>query len=203
MKQSCLDLGFGRTLRPAARARMIDTAQYEDFVRAHQDLVYGLAYRLLGNDADARDASQQAFLRAWEHWGEIVGSSTAAAWLKTVTRNLCINHLQRYRARWRFFSEFTSEDGSESGERELPFAAPDTLDQTVYSGGQRQVVEDALAMLPDDQRAALVLYHFEDMDYVDIARQLGVSLGKVKTDIHRARTTLRKKLQPMQEELGF
>lgn len=64
---------------------MTDTAQYEDFVRTHQDLVYGLAYRLLGNDADARDASQQAFLRAWLHWGEIVGSATAAAWLKTVT----------------------------------------------------------------------------------------------------------------------
>ncbi len=182
---------------------MTDTAQYEDFVRTHQDLVYGLAYRLLGNDADARDASQQAFLRAWLHWGEIVGSATAAAWLKTVTRNLCINHLQRYRSRWRFFSEFTSNDGSESEERELPFAAPDVFDQTLYSGGQRQLVEDALAALPDDQRTALVLYHFEDMDYVDIARQLGVSLGKVKTDIHRARITLRKKLQPIRAELGF
>jgi RNA polymerase sigma-70 factor (ECF subfamily) len=56
--------------------------------------------------------------------------------------------------------------------------------------------------LPEDQRVALVLYHFEDLDYIEIAARLGVSLGKVKTDIHRARLALYKKLQPRREELG-
>ena len=56
--------------------------------------------------------------------------------------------------------------------------------------------------LPKDQRVALVLYHFEDMDYADIAKRLGVSLGKVKTDIFRAREALRKKLQPTRESVG-
>ena len=59
-----------------------------------------------------------------------------------------------------------------------------------------------MTKLPTDQRVALVLYHFEDLDYVDIANRLGVSLGKVKTDIHRARLALYKRLQPRRDELG-
>lgn len=181
---------------------MTDTAQFEEFLRAYQDMVWNSAYRLLGNEADTEDVSQQVFLRAWEHFHELQGSPTAGGWLKTVTRNLCLNHLQRYRARWRFFSEFTADDEGSHDERELPFAATETLEGELLTGDQREVLEVALAKLPADQRTALVLYHFEDMDYVDIARQLGVSLGKVKTDIHRARATLKKKLQPKAEELG-
>jgi RNA polymerase sigma-70 factor (ECF subfamily) len=181
---------------------MTDTAQFEAFMLAYQDMVFTTAMRMLGSNSDAQDVAQQAFLRAWEHFDEIAGSPTAGGWLKTVTRNLCLNHLQRYRARWKFFSEFTADDESESGERELTFAAEETLSGDLLTADQRGVIEEAIAKLPDDQRAALVLYHFEDLDYVEIARQLGVSLGKVKTDIHRARLALQKKLQPRRAELG-
>ncbi len=181
---------------------MTDTTQFEEFLRAYQDMVWNTAYRLLGNDSDTEDVSQQVFLRAWEHFESLKGSPTAGGWLKTVARNLCLNHLQRYRARWRFFSEFTADDDSGTEERELPFAATETLQSELLSSDQREVIESALAKLPTDQRTALVLYHFEDMDYVEIAQQLGVTLGKVKTDIHRARSTLKKKLQLQAEELG-
>ncbi|HWY75501.1 MAG TPA: sigma-70 family RNA polymerase sigma factor, partial [Verrucomicrobiae bacterium] len=60
---------------------------------------------------------------------------------------------------------------------------------------QQQVLEAALQKLPAAQRVPLVLYHFEQMSYEDIARQLGISLGKVKTDIHRGREALRQKLR--------
>ena len=181
---------------------MTDTDQFEEFLRSYQDMVWNTAHRLLGNETDAQDVSQQVFLRAWEHFEDLRGSPTAGGWLKTVARNLCLNHLQRYRARWRFFSEFTTDEDNPSEERELPFASAETLEGELLTADQREVIEEVLAKLPTDQRTALVLYHFEDMDYVDIARQLGVSLGKVKTDIHRARATLKKKLQPKAEELG-
>lgn len=181
---------------------MTDTSQFEEFLQAYQDMVWSTAHRMLANDADAEDVVQQVFLRAWEHFDDLKSSNTAGGWLKTVTRNLCLNHLQRYRSRWRFFSEFTSDDSNPSEERELPFAAEETLDTEMLTADQREVIENALAKLPTDQRTALVLFHFEDMDYVEIARQLGVSLGKVKTDIHRARATLKKKLQLHSEELG-
>jgi RNA polymerase sigma-70 factor (ECF subfamily) len=180
---------------------MSDPVQFENFVLAYQDMVFSTALRLLGNQAEAEDAAQEAFLRAWNHWPELAGSNTAGGWLKTVTRNLCLNHLERYRARWKMFSDLQRED-DEGETRELDFAAPDTLEQTLLTGDQRELLEQALTKLPNDQRLALALYHFEDMDYADIAKQLGVSLGKVKTDIFRARETLRKKLQPARESVG-
>jgi RNA polymerase sigma-70 factor (ECF subfamily) len=180
---------------------MSDPAQFETFLAAYQDMVFSTAARLLGNDAEAEDVAQEVFVRAWNHFGDLMGSPTAGGWLKTVTRNLCLNHLQRYRARWKMFSDLARED-DEGETRELEFAAPDTLQDTLLTADQRTLIEHVLAKLPADQRVALALYHFEDMDYADIATQLGVSLGKVKTDIFRARETLRKKLQPDRESVG-
>lgn len=180
---------------------MSNPAQFESFVLNYQDMVFSTAVRLLGNEAEAQDVAQEAFLRAWNHWENLCGSSTAGGWLKTVTRNLCLNHLERYRSRWKMFSDLARED--EDGEaRELEFAAPDTLEQTLLTQDQRTLIEAAIQKLPKDQRVALVLYHFEDMDYADIAKHLRVSLGKVKTDIFRAREALQKKLQPTRESVG-
>src|SRR5262245_36195199 len=122
---------------------MTDTAQFEAFMVAYQDMVFTTALRMLGSESDAQDVAQQAFLRAWEHFHEIAGSPTAGGWLKTVTRNLCLNHLQRYRARWKFFSEIAADDESDSGERELTFAAEETLSGTLLTADQREVIEEA------------------------------------------------------------
>jgi predicted RNA polymerase sigma factor len=110
-----------------------------------------------------------------------------------VTRNLCLNHLSRYRARWRFFSEFSLEQKED--DREIDFAAPDTFEQDLETKDNRRLLEVALQKLPATQRVPLVLYHFEDLGYEEIAAKLRISLGKVKTDIFRGREALRKKLR--------
>ena len=167
--------------------------QFEVFMSAYQDMVFSTAVRLLGNEAEAEDISQEVFLKAYERFEDLSQSPTAGGWLKTVTRNLCLNHLTRYRARWRFFSELASED-TEDGQ-EIEFAAPATLQQDLEGKDQRLLLETALQKLPATQRVPLVLYHFDDLGYEEIAAKLGVSLGKVKTDIFRAREALRKKLK--------
>jgi RNA polymerase sigma-70 factor (ECF subfamily) len=174
---------------------MADADQFEAFVREYQDMVFATAVRLLGRPADAEDVAQTVFLKAFEHFGQLAGSPTAAGWLKTVATNMCLNHLTRYRARWRLFSEMARE-GAEEDEPgfESRIASGDAADGEVTRADQQAELEEALRRLPDHQRVPLVLFHFEERSYLDIAGTLGVSLGKVKTDIHRGREALKKYL---------
>lgn len=170
---------------------LIPPADFTTFMRAYQDMVYSTAVRLVKNEAQAEDISQEVFLKAHEHFDNLATSPTAGGWLKTVATNLSLNHLSRYRNRWRFFSEFRRGDGGgETDEPEMEFAAPDTFFAGVEADERRTLVERALAKLPEHQRVPLVLFHFEDMPYDEIARKLKVSLAKVKTDILRARAAL-------------
>jgi len=166
-------------------------------MRRYQDMVYSSAIRFVVNDSEAQDIAQEVFLRAYEHFDELCDSPTAGGWLKTVTRNLCLNHLSRYRSRWRFFSELRDQERDEDYESTL--AAEPGPEPDLDSAGQRQLLEAALAKLPAAQRIPLVLYHFEDLSYEEIAARLGVSLGKVKTDIHRGREALRRRLTHREE----
>ena len=162
-------------------------------MRNYQDMVFSTAARLTGNETQAEDISQEVFLKAHEHFAMLSASPTAGGWLKTVATNLSLNHLSRYRNRWRFFSELRREDaGAESDAPEVDFAAPDTFFNDVDVDERRALVERALDELPPHQRVPLVLYHFEDLPYDEIAQKLGVSLAKVKTDILRARAALAK-----------
>jgi RNA polymerase sigma-70 factor (ECF subfamily) len=173
-------------------AGMITPVDFTTFMRNYQDMVYSTAVRLVNNEAQAEDISQEVFLKAYEHFDSLQTSPTAGGWLKTVTTNLSLNHLTRYRNRWRFFSEFTRHDGAggDSDETEVEFASPENFMAGVDAGERRAWVERALEKLPEHQRVPLVLFHFEDMPYDEIAKKLGVSLAKVKTDILRARTAL-------------
>lgn len=159
-------------------------------MKNYQDLVYSTAVRLLGKSPEAQDISQEVFLKAYRNFDSLQSSPTAGGWLKTVTRNLCLNHLTRYRARWRFFSEMGEED------QEVEFPDHGPINASTPTGeDDRELLEGILQKLPEGQRVPLVLYHFENMSYEDIAAKLRVSLSKVKTDIFRARARMRTELE--------
>ncbi len=169
---------------------MTDADRFEAFLREFQDMVFATAVRLLGNPAEAEDVAQTVFLKAFERFDAIGASPAAAGWLKTVTTNLCLNHLSRYRARWRFFSELETGQPGEAPAYEARLVSPPDAPAGLDVDAQA-ALETALRRLPDHQRVPLVLFHFEDKSYQEIADVLGVSLGKVKTDIHRGREALR------------
>ncbi len=171
---------------------MSDAARFEAFVREYQDMVFATAVRLLGRQSDAEDVAQTVFMRAFERFTEIASSPSAAGWLKTVTMNLCLNHLSRYRPRWQLFSEMdNARDGPALSTRlALLATAPADFERVE----QQERLERALRRLPDHQRLPLVLFRFEEMSYQSIAETLRVSLAKVKTDIHRGREALKQEL---------
>ena len=173
---------------------MTDVSLFEAFVRRYQDMVYGTAVRLLGSPAEAEDVAQTVFLKAFQRFDEVGASPAAAGWLKTTTRNVCLNHLSRYRARWQFFSELTRPDRADGGDYADSLVSPLSQALDLEQAELREELERALRALPDHQRVPLVLFHFEELNYQEIADALGASLGKVKTDIHRGREALKRLL---------
>jgi RNA polymerase sigma-70 factor, ECF subfamily len=170
--------------------------EFASFMRAYQDMVFTTAARLTGSERHAEDISQEVFLKAYENFAQLRGGATAGGWLKTVATNLSLNHLSRYRRRWRFFSELSRDDGDDEGEAFDPgFALPDNLPADLDADNRRALLEQALMRLPEQQRVPLVLFHFGELPYEQIAAQLEISLAKVKTDIFRARAALAKVLE--------
>jgi RNA polymerase sigma-70 factor, ECF subfamily len=179
---------------------MTEPNSFELFMRNYQDMVFTTAFRLLGNESDAQDIGQEVFLKAYRDFASLHANPSAGGWLKTVTRNLCLNHLTRYRARWQFFSEIFSRDADDN-EREVEFASPIEFSQQVEDTDRRRLIHSALMKLPASQRVPLVLYHYEGLSYDEIASRLKISLSKAKTDIHRGREALRDKLKKFRGEL--
>jgi len=172
---------------------MVNLEDFEEFMVGYQNMVYSVAFRILRNEADARDVAQEVFLRAYQHFEKLHDNPRAGGWLRRVARNLSLNQITRYRNRWKMFSELESDDSDDDFAARVAAESDDTsqLDES----RRLALLEEALSKLPEKQRIPLTLYHFEDMSYDEIAKQLGVSLGKVKTDIHRARETLKKTLR--------
>ncbi len=173
-------------------------ARFEALVRAHQDMVFAVAVRLLGNPAEAEDVAQTVFLKAWQQFAALDANPAASGWLRTVATNACLNHLARHRRRWRLFSEMDAGDQADGGfEAQLPGTSSASGAMDAAEATAR--LEAAVRALPEHQRVPLVLFHFEQQSYQQIASRLAVSLGKVKTDIHRGREALRKYLEPADE----
>jgi RNA polymerase sigma-70 factor, ECF subfamily len=171
---------------------MTNAQQFETFMQNYQNMVFSTSMRLLANQSEAEDVTQEVFLKAYGNFDRLHGNPSAGGWLKTVATNLSLNHLTRYRSRWSFFSELFS--GNEDSD-EPEFPAEGNVEESLMKTERCALVEKTLQELPPAQRVPLVLYHLEDLAYEEIAAKLGVSLGKVKTDISRGREVLRRKLR--------
>ena len=173
---------------------MTGAQQFETFMQNYQNMVFSTAVRLLANEADAQDVTQEVFMKAYTRFDQLRDNPSAGGWLKTVATNLSLNHLTRYRARWSFFSDLMARGDDHEDAHEIEWPSAESVEENVAAGERHEQVEIALRKLPAAQRVPLVLYHLEGLRYEEIAAKLGVSLGKVKTDIFRGRETLRKRL---------
>jgi RNA polymerase sigma-70 factor (ECF subfamily) len=158
------------------------TPTWDEIVDQHSARVYRLAYRLTGNAHDAEDLTQETFVRVFRSLHTYT-PGTFEGWLHRITTNLFLDQARR-KSRIRF------DTLPEEGENRLPsqVRTPDAayLDQQFDAD-----VERALAALPPDFRAAVVLCDIEGLSYEEIADVLGVKMGTVRSRIHRGRAMLR------------
>jgi len=159
---------------------------WDEVVRAHSARVYRLAYRLTGNSHDAEDLTQEVFVRVFRSLSSYT-PGTFEGWLHRITTNLFLD-LVRRRQRIRF--EGLADDAHERLAGREPSPAQ-SFDDRHLDGD----IEAALAALPPDFRAAVVLCDIEGLSYEEIAATLGVKLGTVRSRIHRGRAQLRAALE--------
>jgi len=154
---------------------------FDQVVRDHGARIYRLAYRLTGNRPDAEDLTQETFVRVFRSLASYE-PGTFEGWLHRITTNLFLDGARR-RARIRF-------DPLPNDTERLAGTAPGP-ERTVIEAGFEADVEAALAALPPDFRAAVVLADIEQLPYDEIAATLGLKLGTVRSRIHRGRSQLR------------
>jgi RNA polymerase sigma-70 factor, ECF subfamily len=159
---------------------------WEEVVREHSARVYRLAYRLTGNSHDAEDLTQEVFVRVFRSLPSYT-PGTFEGWLHRITTNLFLD-LTRRRQRIRF------EGLGEEAAARLRGAEP-TPSQAFDDRHLDFDIAEALAGLPPEYRAAVVLCDIEGLTYEEIADVLGVKLGTVRSRIHRGRAQLRAALE--------
>ena len=173
-----------------ARARRGDESAFEALVTENEKRIYNLCRRLTGNQEDAAELTQEAFLNAWRGLGRFQGESSFSTWLYRLTTNLCIDWLRRQKRRQET-APAVSLDDEEAG-----WAEPADWEQDPHRKLEQSERGRALARglerLPEYQRRPLVLRELSGLSYQEIAQALDLDLGTVKSRIARARLALRK-----------
>lgn len=168
------------------RVRSGDTEAFEALVIEHQSKVYGLALKMTGNEEDARDLAQEAFIRAYTSLAGFRAESKFSVWLYRLTSNLCIDFLRGKKRRPTV--SMTSED-DEDEELDIPDERH-TPELELERAETRESIQRGLNSLSDDFRQILLMREIAGMSYSEISKELNLEEGTVKSRIFRARKKL-------------
>jgi RNA polymerase sigma-70 factor (ECF subfamily) len=186
--------------------RLITSAQrgnldaFNELVLAYQDQVFNLAYRIMGDPASASDATQEAFISAFQNIKSFRGKypSSFKSWLMRIVSNACYDELRRRKRQ-----PATSIEDFEIDEEANPALVSETEGPEEYAEREEmaRVIESGIQTLPPDQRITLVLADVQGFSYDEIAEATDAPLGTVKSRLARARAKLRDYLRERAELL--
>jgi RNA polymerase sigma-70 factor, ECF subfamily len=155
----------------------------EELYRRHSSRLYNVAYRMVGNAADADDLLQEIFLQVFRRLGSFRGESALGTWMYRLAVNCCLDHVRSKAGRQQTATAFLEDiDNFE------PMAAGAWQPDTVLD---RMELDRAIAKLPPSYRAAFVLYDVEGREHHEVGSMLGIAVGTSKSLVHKARRRLR------------
>ena len=167
-----------------------DIPAFDQLVRRWDRKIQGVIYRLVGNHDEARDLSQEAFLKAYRALGTFKQEARFSSWLYQIALNATRDRLRRRRRR----TDLSLDDVEEKGESSLRDGAPSALD-LIESSDLSRVVAAAMAALPEEQREVVILKEYQGLTFPEIAETLDVPLSTVKTRLYRGLGQLRIRLE--------
>jgi RNA polymerase sigma-70 factor, ECF subfamily len=170
-------------------------AGFPELVEQHGRMVFRVAYRITGNEADAEDVVQEAFLKAYKAFDRFDSRASFSTWIFRIAANCAIDLLRRRRTH--------PERPADLEDPEFPVADPGAVspETALASSEIGRTLEQALAELSPQERTAFVLRHFEGLPTEEIARALGVRANAAKQTVFRAVRKLRLRLAPLRESL--
>jgi RNA polymerase sigma-70 factor, ECF subfamily len=175
-----------------------DMAAFEELVARHRDKAYARAFSILRNEDDALDVTQEAWVKIWQRLKQFHGDSSFATWVTRIVINLCLDQLRKQK---RLQAESIEQLDEDAGgvERLMPAV---TLNPTerLERGELRRRIDEALAKLSVEHRTALVLHEFEELEYKEVARRMGCSIGTVMSRLFYARRKLAALLAGLKRE---
>ena len=175
-----------------------DMAAYEELVARHRDKIFARAYSMVRNEEDAIDLSQEAWVKAWQRLKQFHGESSFATWITRITINLCLDHLRKQK-RQRTESIEALDEESGGVERKMPVVTVNPTERLERSE-LRQKIDAALSQLSEAHRTVLVLHEFEEMEYKEIAKTMGCSIGTVMSRLFYARRKMAVLLAGLKKE---
>ncbi len=176
------------------KAQRGDAEAFAALVAEHQQFVYNLALRTVGNAQEAEDIAQEAFVRAWLALPNFRGQSQFRTWLYRIVNNLCYNRLPRLRR------ELAAAGEEEAGE--LPDESSVGVDPAsgLEADERRAFLHREIEALPESYRLLVTLRYQQELSYEEIASVLSLPLGTVKTGLFRAKARLRSALSEFEQE---
>jgi RNA polymerase sigma-70 factor, ECF subfamily len=173
------------------RSRGGDVDSFNQLIQRWERPIYALAYRVIGREEDARDVCQEAFLRAYRALPGFKGEAKFSSWLYRITLNLCRDWIRRQRR-----APVTQmPDEVDVLEAAAAVEPRESIEDLVARRELSAVVERAMALLPAEQRTAIILKEYHGMTFQEIADLQGCPLSTVKTRLYQGLAVLRRQLQ--------
>lgn len=180
-----------------ARARDGDADAFNQLIRRWERPIYALAYRVIGREEDARDVSQDAFLRAFRALPGFKGQAKFSSWLYRIALNLCRDWIRKQRRAP--VSQLPQDvDAVELASLRGP---SESVEDLVARRELSDAVEVAMALLPEEQRTAVILKEYHGMTFQEIADLQGCPLSTVKTRLYQGLSVLRKNLERRNQKI--
>ncbi len=164
-----------------------DQQAFAKLVDAYKGPVYNLTYRMLGNPADAEDAAQETFLRAYANLRSYDPARKFSSWLLAIASNHCIDQLRRRRIQWVSMEDLPPWESLR--------AQTSDPEEVAVRRADNQHIESLLQTLPPDYRLVVVLRYWHDYSYQEIAEVTDSTVSAVKSRLHRARRMLAARLE--------
>lgn len=173
-------------------ARVIggDANSFNELIQRWERPIYALAYRQIGRDEDARDVCQETFLRAYRALHGFRGQARFSSWLYRIALNLCRDWLRRERRT----PVVQAPEDVDLMDLVASRDAPEAIEDILARHDRTRAVERAMALLPEEQRTAIVLKEYHGLTFQEIADLVGCPLSTVKTRLYQGLAVLRREL---------